>query len=49
MNDISSKIIKLCSMARSVSLSYLCNMSITIAVFPDHLKCAVIKPLYKKR
>jgi hypothetical protein len=31
-----------------VPLSYICNTSIITAVFPEHLKYAVIKPLYRK-
>lgn len=47
-DGISSKILKLCSMAISEPLSYICNMSIMTGAFPDRLKYAVIKPLYKK-
>jgi hypothetical protein len=35
-------------MAISEPFSYICNMSIMTGVFPDRLKYAVIKPLYKK-
>lgn len=45
---ISSKILKLCGMFISYPLSYICNMSIITGVFPDRLKYAVIKSLYKK-
>jgi hypothetical protein len=47
-DGISSKIIKLCSMFISTPLFFICNMSIITGVFPDCLKYAVIKPLYKK-
>jgi hypothetical protein len=47
-DGISSKILKLCSMAISEPLSYICNMSIVTGAFPDRLKYAVIKPLYEK-
>jgi hypothetical protein len=47
-DGISSEILKLCSMTISQPLSYICNMPIVTGAFPDHLKIAVIKPLYKK-
>jgi hypothetical protein len=34
-DGISSEILKLCSMAISEPLSYICNMSIVAAAFPD--------------
>jgi hypothetical protein len=46
-DGMSSNVLKLCSMAISESFSYTCNMSIMTGVFPDRLKYAVIKPLYK--
>jgi hypothetical protein len=45
---ISSKILKPCRMAISEPLSYICNMPIVTGAFPDLLKYAGIKPLYKK-
>jgi hypothetical protein len=47
-DGISSNILKLCSAFISAPLSYICNMSIITGVFPERLKYAVIKPLYKK-
>ena len=47
--EITSKIIKSCATLISIPLSYIYNYSIHTGIFPDHLKMAVIKPLYKKR
>jgi hypothetical protein len=47
-DGISSKILKLCSVLISAPLSYICNMSSSTGIFPECLKYAVIKPLYKK-
>jgi hypothetical protein len=29
-------------------LTYICNKSISAGIFPERLKCSIIKPLYKK-
>jgi hypothetical protein len=47
-DGISSKILKLCSVAISENRSYICIMSIVTGAFPDRLKYAVIKSLCKK-
>jgi hypothetical protein len=47
-DGISSNMLKLQRMAISEPLPYICNMSTMTGVFPDRLKYAVIKPLYKE-
>jgi len=47
--EITSKIIKSCASLISSPLSYIYNYSLHTGIFPDRLKMAVIKPLYKKR
>jgi hypothetical protein len=47
-DGISTKIPKLCSSPISKPFSYICNKSITESVFPDCLKYATIRTLYKK-
>ena len=46
-DGISTKILKMCNSLISNPLSYICNKSFQTGVFPDHLKCAIVKPLYK--
>jgi hypothetical protein len=48
-DEITSKILKLYASLISRPLSYICNKSIAMGIFPDHLKYATVKPLYKKR
>jgi hypothetical protein len=45
--EISTKILKISSHFISSPLNYLCNKILFWDVFPDRLKYAVIKPLYK--
>jgi hypothetical protein len=47
-DEISSKILKLCGSLISRPLCYICNKSISVGIFPDRLKDATVKPLYKK-
>ena len=47
-DEISSKILKLCGSLISRQLCYICNQSIPMGIFPDQLKYATVKPLYKK-
>ena len=44
-DGISSKILKLCGNQISKSLTFICNKSITMGVFPERLKYAVVIPL----
>jgi len=46
-NEITSKTIKSCASLISIPLSYIYNYSLHTVIFPDHLKMAVVKPLYK--
>jgi hypothetical protein len=45
-DDISTIVLKSCSSLISFPLNYTCNRSLS-TVFPDRLKYAIIKPLYK--
>jgi hypothetical protein len=47
-DEITSKILKTCAAVISQPLSFICNHTIYTGIFPDHLKIAVVKPLYKK-
>jgi len=47
-NEITSKTIKSCASLISIPLSYIYNYSLHTVIFPDCLKMAVVKPLYKK-
>ena len=47
MMGVSTKILKMCKSLVHKPLSYICNKSIQTGVFPDHLKYAIVKPLYK--
>jgi hypothetical protein len=47
-DEINSKILKACASVSSHSLSFICNHSVYKGIFPDCLKIAVVKPLYKK-
>jgi hypothetical protein len=46
--EISSKILKLCGTQLSKPLSYVCKKSMSMDIFPEHLKYAIVKPVYKK-
>jgi hypothetical protein len=47
-DEITSKIIKSRTSIISFPLSYICNYSLHIGIFPGHLKIAIVKPLHKK-
>jgi hypothetical protein len=45
---IFAKLLKISSPFVSSPLTYICNKSISLGIFPDRLKYAVVKPLFKK-
>jgi hypothetical protein len=47
-DGLSTKLLKIRSSLISSPLTYICNKSISLGIFPDHLKYAVVKPLFKK-
>jgi hypothetical protein len=47
-DGISTKLLKISSSFISSPLTYICNKSLSSGIFPDRLKYAVIKPLFKK-
>jgi len=47
-DGISTKLLKLSSSFISSPLTYICNKSLSSGIFPDHMKYAVVKPLFKK-
>jgi len=47
-NEISNRIIKLTVQFIISPLTYICNAVLSTGVFPDRLKYAVVKPIYKK-
>ena len=46
-NEISLKLLKRCSSEFSKPLSHICNHSLIAEVFPQRLKHAIVKPLFK--
>ena len=46
--EITRKILKACASLISHPLNYIYNHSLYTGIFPDRLKIAVVKPLYKK-
>jgi hypothetical protein len=46
--EISSKILKPCGTQLSKPLSYICNKSHSMGIFPECLKHATVKALYTK-
>jgi hypothetical protein len=46
--EILSKILQLCGAQLSKPLSYICNKSISMDIFPESLKYVTVKPLYIK-
>jgi hypothetical protein len=44
---ISTKLLRISSSFINLPLTYICNKSISLGIFPDRLKYAVVKPLYK--
>ena len=47
-DEITSKILQACASLISHPLSYIYNSSLYTGIFPDPLKIAVVKPIYKK-
>jgi len=47
-DEVTSKILKTCASVISHPLSHIYNRLLYTGIFPDHLKIAKIKPLYKK-
>jgi len=47
-DEISNRIIKLSSPYINSPLTYICNAALGSGVFPDRLKYAIVKPIYKK-
>jgi hypothetical protein len=47
-DEISTKLLKISSHFISSPLTYICNKLISLGIFPDRLKYAVVKPLFKK-
>jgi hypothetical protein len=47
-DGISTKLLKISSCFISSPLTYICNKSLSSGIFPDRLKYAVVKPLFKK-
>ena len=47
-DGISTKLIKLSSLFISSPLTYICNKSLSSGIFPDRMKYAVVKLLFKK-
>jgi hypothetical protein len=47
-DGIPTKLIKIISSFISSPLTHICNKSLSSGIFPDHLKYAEVKPLFKK-
>ena len=47
-DGISTKLIKICSAFSSSPLVHICNKSLSSGIFPDPLKYAIVKPLFKE-
>jgi len=47
-DEVPSKLLKSCSYFISVPLNYVSNRTLFTGVFPDRLKCTIIRPLFKK-
>jgi len=47
-DKIKTKILKACASLISHPLRYICNHSLYTSIFPDSLKSAVVKPLFKR-
>jgi hypothetical protein len=47
-DGISTKLIKISSLFTSSPLTHICNKSLFSGIFPDRMKYAVVKPLFKK-
>jgi Notch-like protein len=47
-DEVPLKLLKPCSYFISSQLNYICNRTLFTGVFPDRLKYATIRPLFKK-
>ena len=47
-DEISTKLVKICSPFISSPLAHICNKSLSSGIFPDRLKYAIVIPLFKK-
>ena len=47
-DEVPTKLLKLYSPFFSLPLNYTCNRTLYRGVFPDVLKCAIVRPLFKK-
>jgi hypothetical protein len=47
-DEVPSKLLRLCYFYISSPLNYICNRALFTGVFPDRLKYATIRPLFKK-
>jgi hypothetical protein len=47
-NGVSSRIIKYGATGICKPLSYICNCSLQTGIYPERLKYAIVKPIYKK-
>jgi len=47
-DEISNRVMKLSSPFITSTLTYICNAVLKSGVFPDRLKYAIVKPIYKK-
>ena len=47
-DEVPIKILKLCSHFISSPINYICNRNLFTGVFPNRLKYAIIRPLFKK-
>jgi hypothetical protein len=47
-DEVPSQLLKSCSYFMSFPLNYICNNTLFTGVFPDRLKYATIRPLFKK-
>jgi hypothetical protein len=47
-DEVPTKLLKLCSHFISSPLNYICNRTLFTGVFPNRLKYAIIRPVYKK-
>jgi hypothetical protein len=47
-DGVSTRILKACNTLISKPFCYICNKSIQTGIFPDRLKYAIVRPLFKK-
>jgi hypothetical protein len=48
-HEISTQILKLSAPYIISPLTYICNATLNSSIFPDNLKYAIVKPIFKKR